>query len=211
LPVRSPVAPPRRRHHHLKGLPVHRGVLLAGCPVRSGRQNASRGFAARVLCLQALRRPALLHRVTCRRRVKPRSHEGFLQLGAAEKACWPWRRFPVMSRVALGWQQCGGSSPFPAAPLPRHAGQLPFLTWARSPRNSLTSRSASPRCTLVPSGWEATGACPAGTAWAPGTTGLERAQARGWFACQFRDSRSPTISVAAAGDPLTKPKNGPKS
>jgi len=28
---------------------------------------------------------------------------------------------------------------------------------------------------------------------------------------QVRDSRSRTISVAAAGDPLTKPKNGPKS
>ena len=29
--------------------------------------------------------------------------------------------------------------------------------------------------------------------------------------CQFRDSRSRTIRMAAAGDPLTKPKNGPKS
>lgn len=28
---------------------------------------------------------------------------------------------------------------------------------------------------------------------------------------QLRDSRSRTTSVAAAGDPLTKPKNGPKS
>jgi hypothetical protein len=28
---------------------------------------------------------------------------------------------------------------------------------------------------------------------------------------QFLDSTSPTMSVAATGDPLTKPKNGPKS
>jgi hypothetical protein len=28
---------------------------------------------------------------------------------------------------------------------------------------------------------------------------------------QFLDSRSPTMSVADAGDPFTKPKNGPKS
>lgn len=38
-----------------------------------------------------------------------------------------------------------------------------------------------------------------------------RARACGWLGCQFRDSRSRTIRVAAAGDPLTKPKNGPKS
>ncbi len=33
----------------------------------------------------------------------------------------------------------------------------------------------------------------------------------GRLGCHLRDSRSRTINVAAAGEPLTKPKNGPKS
>jgi hypothetical protein len=118
LAARLPVTPPQRRNHDLKGLPVHRGVLVAGCPARSGRQNASRGFPASGLCLQALRRPAFLHRVVACRRVKPRSHEGFLQLGGRRAGLLAVAAVPAMSWL----QQCCGYLPLPAGHQPRHAG-----------------------------------------------------------------------------------------
>jgi hypothetical protein len=39
-----PVRPPATGNHCLKGLPVHRGVLFAGCPGQGGRHIASREF-----------------------------------------------------------------------------------------------------------------------------------------------------------------------
>ena len=39
-----PVRPPTSGNHCLKGLPVHRSVLFAGCPGQGGRHVASRNF-----------------------------------------------------------------------------------------------------------------------------------------------------------------------
>ena len=50
----SPVRPPATGNHCLKGLPVHRGVLFAGCPGQGGRHVASREFPGRIFHAPAL-------------------------------------------------------------------------------------------------------------------------------------------------------------
>ena len=46
--------PPATGNHCLKGLPVHRGVLFAGCPGQGGRHAASREFPGRIFHALAL-------------------------------------------------------------------------------------------------------------------------------------------------------------
>ena len=50
----SPVRPPATGNHCLKGLPVHRGVLFAGCLGQGGRHIASREFPGRIFHAPAL-------------------------------------------------------------------------------------------------------------------------------------------------------------
>src|SRR5450755_4107184 len=54
----SPVRPPATGNHGLKGLPVHGGVLFAGCPGQGGRHIASREFPGHIFHALALERPA---------------------------------------------------------------------------------------------------------------------------------------------------------
>ena len=49
-----PVRPPATGNHCLKGLPVHRSVLFAGCPGQGGRHAASREFPGRISHAPAL-------------------------------------------------------------------------------------------------------------------------------------------------------------
>ena len=49
-----PVRPPTSGNHCLKGLPVHRSVLFAGCPGQGGRHVASRNFPGCIFRAPAL-------------------------------------------------------------------------------------------------------------------------------------------------------------
>jgi len=79
-------------------------------------------------------------------------------------------------------------------PAPRRAAAI----WKQFlPAQAKTTPVQAPRADAICERWIATARRAARACERPG--------------CQFRDSRSRTIRVAAAGDPLTKPKNGPKS
>jgi hypothetical protein len=54
VPRGSPVRPPASGNHCLKRLPVHRGVLFAGCPGQGGRHIASREFPGHIFHALAL-------------------------------------------------------------------------------------------------------------------------------------------------------------